>query len=193
MQRCQDDIGFVLAGLSVLPTALGSERKTVNEALLRVVLTSASLPRNPMRVTRLLIHDSFLLFCSRILSGHTPEGARRAAPKARAAFSGRGPKLVLGEESGKSRSPQSAGRSYSAEAVPEGRRSERRETNLRNRTNGNCAMDRDRSLNGPSTLNLLSLSKAAELAGTTRFQLSDFLNRAEYPLATRLKRNSPKT
>ena len=54
----------------------------------------------------------------------------RAAPKARAAFCGRGPKLALGKESGKSRSPQSAGRSYSAEAVPE-RKGVERET-LRN-------------------------------------------------------------
>jgi len=53
------------------------------------------------------------------LGAHIPEGARRAAPKARAAFSGRGPKLVLGKEFGKSRSPQSAGRSYSVEALPE--------------------------------------------------------------------------
>jgi predicted HTH domain antitoxin len=42
-------------------------------------------------------------------------------------------------------------------------------------------MDRDRSLNGPSALNLLSLSKAAERAGTTRFQLSDFLTEQNIP------------
>ena len=42
-------------------------------------------------------------------------------------FSGRGPKLVLGEESGKSRSSQSAGRSYGAEAVPETQEAEDRD------------------------------------------------------------------
>jgi predicted HTH domain antitoxin len=42
-------------------------------------------------------------------------------------------------------------------------------------------MDRDRSLNGPSALNLLSLSKAAELAGTIRFQLSEFLTERNIP------------
>src|SRR5208283_4119383 len=79
---------------------------------------SASLPRKPMRVT-LFWNMVFLRFCP-VRSGHRSQRARvRAAPKARAAFAGRGPKLALGKESGKSRSPQPAGRSYSAEAVPE--------------------------------------------------------------------------
>jgi hypothetical protein len=47
--------------------------------------------------------------------------------------------------------------------------------------NWNCAIDRDRSINGPSALNLLFVSKAAELAGTTRFQLSDFVTEGNIP------------
>jgi len=66
------------------------------------------------------VHVEVLRF--RLFSqGTLPKGARRSAPKARAAFSGRGPTLAIREESGKSRGPQSAGRSYGAEAVP-GRR-----------------------------------------------------------------------
>src|SRR6202521_1597263 len=62
---------------------------------------------------------AFSPFPPRSLGAHGAKLARRAAPKARAAFSGGGPELVSGEEAGKSRGPQSAGRSYSAEAVPE--------------------------------------------------------------------------
>src|SRR6266478_886572 len=99
---------------------LVASESIVKDALLLVVLVSASLPRNPVSDTRLAyMIFGLLFFCPRCLGAHIPEGARRAAPKARAAFSGRGPKLVLGEESGKSRSSQSAGRSYGAEAVPE--------------------------------------------------------------------------
>jgi hypothetical protein len=70
---------------------------------------------------------AFSPLLSRFFRGTRSEAKRGALlPRQGLHFRERGPELVSGEESGKSRRPSSEGRSYSAEAVPERNGTERK-------------------------------------------------------------------
>src|SRR5579862_7036103 len=81
MMRCQVDLDCHSPVARSFQLRLVATESTVKRALLRVVLVSASLPKNPMSETRFVKDIAMVsFFCSRCRSGR--ETASGAAPKA---------------------------------------------------------------------------------------------------------------
>src|SRR5579863_8955234 len=78
MIRCQVVSDFHSSVSRSFQLRLVASESTVKDALLRVVLVSASLPRNPMNDTRFAYMIFGLLFLLRFVSGHTSRRARGA-------------------------------------------------------------------------------------------------------------------
>src|ERR1700732_1418318 len=115
MMRCQVDLDCHSPVWRSFQLRLVASESTVKRALLRVVLVSASLPKNPMSETRFVKDIAMVsFFCSRCRSGH--ETASGAAPKAQVCFFGGPPRRGSAGPAGwrGSRNPQ--GREERAEA-----------------------------------------------------------------------------
>jgi hypothetical protein len=90
MQRCQVVCDSYSPVSRFFHRRLVANESTVKTALLPVVLTSASLPRYPMRMTRFMLRFSF----SAPVSLGAPKGKRSRSQASRSAFLG-GPGEVL--------------------------------------------------------------------------------------------------
>ena len=109
-----------LSGVALLPAALGCERKHGEGCVIAGGLVSAFFPKKPVRETRLAYMTILVSFSSAPLSRDAdPEGREARCSQGKGCTFGKGTQARLGEGIRKSRSPQSAGRSYRAVAAPE--------------------------------------------------------------------------